>query len=123
VLSEVPEGLDTKQKYTADYTVPGGAPFKVTIVWTDYASTEAAGRNLVNDLDLIVTSPSGARYKGNVFANGWSKTKGSADRLNNVENVFIENPEVGTWHVLVKGYNVPKGPQPFAFVVTGVNMP
>jgi hypothetical protein len=31
--------------------------FKVTLVWSDYASTESAATNLVNDLDLIVTLP------------------------------------------------------------------
>jgi hypothetical protein len=70
-------------------------------------------------LDLLVISPSGVKYKGNVFANGWSKVKGKADVLNNVENVYIQSAEAGTWTVRVTGANVPYGPQPFALVVLG----
>jgi hypothetical protein len=73
----------------------------------------------VNDLDLVVTSPSGAVYYGNQFSGGWSQTGGSADRTNNVENVYVQAAEGGTWTVDVSGYNVPNGPQPFALVVDG----
>ena len=97
----------------------GGAPFKVTLVWSDFASTESAAVNLVNDLDLIVTSPAGSVFRGNVFSGGWTLTGGSADRRNNVENVYIQSAGAGTWTVEVRGFNVPNGPQPFALVVDG----
>ena len=42
---------------------------------------------------------------------------GSADRLNNVENVYVFAAAAGTWTITVSGYNVPQGPQPFALVV------
>ncbi|MBI4670412.1 MAG: S8 family serine peptidase [Chloroflexi bacterium] len=112
-------GVETKKKRNYQYTLPGGQPFKVTLVWTDYPSTEAAARNLVNDLDLLVVSPSGAKYKGNVFAHGWGKTGGKFDAINNVENVYVQSAEAGTWTVRVRGANVPYGPQPFALVVQG----
>ena len=89
------------------------------MVWSDYPSTDAATVNLVNDLDLEVTAPGGAVYRGNVFSGGWSAAGGTADRRNNVENVYVQAPAVGTWTVTVKGYNVPNGPQPFALVVDG----
>ena len=98
---------------------------KVTIVWTDYPSTAAAGVNLVNNLDLVVTSPGGATtYLGNVFdttpgTGGWSLTGGSPDTLNNVENVYVESASAGTWTVAVIGFNAPQGPQPFAVVIEG----
>lgn len=111
-------GLATNGTATYQYNVSGG-PLKVTVVWTDYPSTEAASINLVNDLDLTVTAPDGAVYLGNVFSGGWSVTGGSADRRNNVENVYIQSAAAGTWTVTVKGYNVPNGPQPFALVVDG----
>jgi len=111
-------GLATNGTATYQYNVSGG-PLKVTVVWTDYPSTEAASINLVNDLDLAVTAPGGAVYLGNVFSGGWSVTGGSADRRNNVENVYIQSAAAGTWTVTVMGYNVPNGPQPFALVVDG----
>lgn len=112
-------GVNTNNKRNYQYNLPGGQPFKVTLVWTDYPSTETAGRNLVNDLNLLVISPGGAKYKGNVFAGGWSKTGGKYEAINNVENVFIQSAEAGTWTVRVTGANVPMGPQPFALVVKG----
>jgi len=112
-------GISTKNRRNYQYTLSGGQPFKVSLVWTDYPSTEIAARNLVNNLNLLVISPSGVKYKGNVFANGWSKTGGKADVVNNVENVYIQSAEAGTWTVRVIGKNVPMGPQPFALVVKG----
>ena len=113
-------GLNTNGTMTYQYTVgSAGSPFKVTLVWTDYPGTAAASKTLVNDLDLKVTSPGGDVYYGNVFNGGWSTTGGSADRTNNVENVYVQAAASGTWTVEVKGYNVPNGPQPFALVVDG----
>ena len=111
-------GLATNGTATYPYTVNGG-PLKVTLVWTDYPSTDAATINLVNDLDLEVTAPGGTLYRGNVFSGGWSAAGGSADRRNNVENAYIQSAAAGTWTVTVRGYNVPNGPQPFALVVDG----
>ncbi len=99
-----------------------GEALKITVVWSDYPSTAAAGVNLVNDLDLKVTAPGGAVYLGNVFAVGWSQTAGSADRRNNVENVYLENPGTGDYTIEIKGYNVPYAPQPFALVVRGASL-
>ncbi len=112
-------GVSTKNKRNYQYTLPGGQPFKVSLVWTDYPSSEIAARNLVNNLNLLVISPSGVKYKGNLFAGGWSKAGGGYDKVNNVENVYIQSAEAGTWTVRVIGANVPMGPQPFALVVKG----
>ena len=99
--------------------VTAGSALKITLVWSDFASTEAAAKNLVNDLDLVVTSPTGTTYRGNVFTGGWSQTGGNADRTNNVENVYVQSAANGIWTVTVTGFNVPNGPQPFALVVDG----
>jgi serine protease AprX len=111
--------LATGETSTYSYDVGAGTPFKVTLAWTDYPGTQSATRMLVNDLDLEVTSPSGVLYRGNVFGRGWSSWGGLPDRVNNVENVFIQSPEAGNWTVTVRAYNVPMGPQPFALVVAG----
>jgi serine protease AprX len=112
--------LATGESATYSYDVGAGTPFKVTVVWTDYPGAPAATRMLVNDLDLEVSSPSGHVYRGNVFGGGWSAEGGLPDRVNNVENVFVQWPEAGRWTVTVRGYNVPMGPQPFALAVAGL---
>lgn len=89
-------------------TVTSDALFVVTLCWTDYPGTVGAGKALVNDLDLEVIAPNGTSNKGNGGAN-W-------DRLNNSERVVIKNPQAGTYQIIVRGYNVPNGPQPYAVV-------
>jgi hypothetical protein len=105
------------------YGVAAGTPLKVTLVWTDPAAALSSLSRLVNDLDLLVTSPGGTVYKGNVFgfnAGGWTQPNtGLPDRANNVENVYVQAPAAGDWTITVKGYNVPVGPQSFALVVAG----
>lgn len=114
-------GIGTGGNATYQFNVStGGSPFKVTLVWSDYPSTESASINLVNDLDLTVTAPGGGVYRGNVFSGGWSQTGGNFDRRNNVENVYVQSAASGTWTVQVSGFNVPQSSQPFALVVDGV---
>jgi subtilisin family serine protease len=120
VFEDVTPGVQTGGSANYQYTVEtGGSPFKVSLVWSDFPSSETAATNLVNDLDLEVVAPGGTTYKGNVFAGGWSQTGGTADRINNVENVYVQAAAAGSWSVTVSGYNVPNGPQPFALVVDG----
>jgi subtilisin family serine protease len=113
----IANGLATGDTVTYQYIVKDpAAPLKVSLVWSDYPSTETAAINLVNDLDLGVRGPDGQLYLGNVFSEGWSQTGGDADRTNNVENVYISSPASGTWTITVSGFNVPMGPQSFALV-------
>jgi serine protease AprX len=115
-------GLGTGGSATYPFNIgTAGQPFKVSLVWSDYPSAEAALKNLVNDLDLVVTAPGGAVYWGNVFSGGWSQTGDSADRTNNLENVYLQSAAAGTWTVEVQGYNVPNGPQPYALVMDGAS--
>ena len=112
------DSLSTGETATYYFDAEGGAPFKATLVWSDYLGSTSASIALVNDLDLVVTGPDGTFY-GNVFDGGWSQTGGSADRRNNVENVYVQSAGFGTWTVEVRGFNTPYGPQPFALVVDG----
>lgn len=90
------------------YTVINNTvPLKVTLVWTDYPGSVLAAKELVNDLDLTVASPTGASQP---FA---------PNRTDNVEQVVIASPEVGTYRVRVTAHDVPVGPQDYALVVTG----
>ncbi|WP_304511313.1 discoidin domain-containing protein [Desulfopila sp. IMCC35008] len=112
-------GLNTGEEYTYTFYASGSEPVKVTLAWTDYFPSLSSALQLVNDLDLTVTGPSGT-FLGNVFSNGSSVTAGTNDRVNVVENVLITNPAEGVYTVTVKAYNIPTGPQPYGLVATGL---
>lgn len=61
-------------------------PIRITLVWTDPPAVSDPA--LVNNLDLQV-NVNGTLYKGNVFTNGVSTAGGTADTVNNVENIFL----------------------------------
>lgn len=103
-----------------------GAPLAIALVWTDMPGEEDAEHPLVNDLDLLLTSPSGTVYRGNVFAGRWSAPDPGTERDsdNNVELIRVDNPETGTWSAAVVGVDVPVFPagsqgQDFAVAISG----
>ncbi|HMG20575.1 MAG TPA: S8 family serine peptidase, partial [Kofleriaceae bacterium] len=106
------------QDRTFTVHVDAGQPLRATLAWTDFPSTPAASINLDNDLDLEVTGPSGT-FLGNVFVAGQSAAGGSADRLNNVEQVLLAAPDPGFYTITVRAFNVPSSAQPFALVISG----
>lgn len=82
----------TADQYQVSFPVDDpGQPVQVTLAWSDAPGAVGANPALVNDLDLTVET-GGSTYLGNVFAAGWSTTGGSADTLNNLENVFVQTP-------------------------------
>ncbi len=101
------------------YEVAGDRPAKFTLAYSDVPGSLSAAVALVNDLDLEVVAPDGTVYRGNVFENGWSTPGGTPDRLNNLENVFIQSPQAGTWTLRIRAHQVPFGPQSFALVARG----
>jgi serine protease AprX len=82
-------------------------PLKVTLVWTDAPGHGKGGKlpAWVNDLDLVV-SGGGGRWLGNVFKGGWSVPGGKADRMNNVENVYLRSPGRGTYAIRIDAANI-----------------
>ena len=125
-IHDVGTGLSTGQ--FADHPVvidSSTDPLVVTLVWSDPYAALAAGSQLVNDLDLTVTSPGSTVY----LPNGVDRTTGGADRTNNVEQVKVTAPAVGTWNIRVSGFNVPGNgeagttAQPYALVISGVMAP
>ena len=121
VLSEdqkVPLRTDEQMMYNAT-VISQDSPLKVTLAWTDPPGTAAAARELVNDLDLEVQSPSGLTYYGNNFTSGQSRPGGNQDDLNNLEGFLVKKPELGTWTIKVNAKNVPTGPQDYAIVFSG----
>jgi subtilisin family serine protease len=101
VLDDLAQGI-TYQVAPADPS----RPLKVTIVWTDAPGEAGANPALVNDLDLSVVASDGTTYRGNAFSDGVSFAGGEADRLNNLESVFVQNPS-GTYEVSVSAFNLP----------------
>jgi len=96
----------------------GAGSLRAVLAWTDPPSTSLAAVNLVNDLDLVVSGPDGT-FRGNVFSGGVSVTGGTADRLNNVEVVWLPTTSAGRWTVSVAPHAVNLGPQDYALVITG----
>ena len=89
----------------------GATDLKVTLVWTDYPYPLVGYNNqmqdsvLMNDLDLILVSPSATTYDLN-------------DILNPMEQHVIATPETGVWTVRVNASQILVSPQPYALVVT-----
>jgi subtilisin family serine protease len=84
--------------------VADGEPeLRVTMVYTDPPGVPNSQRHRINDLTLKVTSPQSTTYWGNngLMNNLWSTSGGSANTIDTVENVFVQNPPSGVWVVEV----------------------
>jgi subtilisin family serine protease len=81
-------------------------PLRVTLVWTDAPGEAGAEVALVNDLDLEVVAADGTTYTGNTFDRSFSVPGGLPDRINNVENVYLQQAD-GSYRVTVRAHNLP----------------
>lgn len=108
---EQAKGPATGESQTINVTVKSGkVPLRIVLAYTDYPGTA-----LVNDLNLIVHSPSGGRYTGNQPNLGSVKL----DANNNLEVIHIAKPAKGKWEIEIVGSNVPQPPQDYALVYLG----
>lgn len=112
-------GLAQGDSATLRLNVKAGTQLRAVLVWTDppgvVSGATDATPQLVNDLNLRVTSPDGAGIWGND-----SLHPGQADRLNNVEVVTIAQPAAGTYTIDISALRLGLGPrQGYALVVTG----
>jgi len=117
--NSAPDALETGDSRSFGVSPQSGQSLKVTLCWADVAGEDNAEFAAVNNLDLVVISPGGVTYRGNVFANGYSAPGGDADQANNLEQVLVTAPEPGVWEVRVEGAGVNVGRQGFALVITG----
>ncbi len=96
--------LETKT-FTLSVTDDQGAlpDLRATLTYADPPGLPSASVVLVNDLTLRLVSPSGTTYWGNngLRSSNWSTPGGTADHIDNVENIFIANAESGDWTVEV----------------------
>ena len=113
IESEVADGS------TAEHLVivtAGQESLRITLAWDDEPASPLPTAALVNDLDLVVSDPA-----GNVVdpwtidpANpGLPATRSGRDRINNMEQVSVENPMPGAWRIQIIGHAVPVGPQAY----------
>ena len=110
------------KSYSFNVTTPG-QPFKAVIAWSDERGSRFSSTQLVNNLNLLVTTPSGVEYKGNEFSQGRSIQGGTHDSLNNVEVVLVDSAEAGLWTVKVTDASHNGGrAQPYAVAVSGVGV-
>lgn len=114
LIVDEPTPLQTGESTLYSISPTGSGPLKISLVWTDYPASPGVDPTLVNDLTLKVTDPDDNIYWGNngLLSSKWSSTGGSPDTLNNVENVFIENPSTSDWTIEVIAQNVPQDGYP-----------
>jgi hypothetical protein len=131
--------MDQRHAFTAnnqEYLVRVAAadiarPMRLTLVWSDAAGAAGANPALVNNLNLEVTElNTGNIFRGNVFNNGFSTTGGAFDNRNNIECVYLQNPQ-GTYEIRVLAQSVTQSARPdiatpwqdFALVLDNVEVP
>jgi subtilisin family serine protease len=107
-MENVSPGLTTGEAWRRTITLSAKAPLRIVLAYSDFP-----GPALVNNLNLIVRAPNGARYAGNQAKAGST----TLDASNNVERIDVASAVSGKWSVEVIGANVPQGPQPFALVI------
>lgn len=107
----------TQQEYLFDVDGDAGLDFRVTLSWIDPAATAFSAIQLVHDLDLAVSSPSGTRYTM------WES--GDADEVNVNERVIVNaaDVETGTWAVWVWAKSLNTDSQSYSLVVNGAISP
>ncbi|MGD8441133.1 MAG: S8 family serine peptidase, partial [Holophagae bacterium] len=128
--TSVLEELET-DSYTAIVPASQDA-LKVTLVYADPPGNPGSVPHRINDVTLKVTAPDGVtEYWGNhgLDAGLWSTPGGSADTINTVENVFVQNPAAGAWTIEVEATEVnqdvhletPGADQDYALVIYGAS--
>ncbi|HIA26889.1 MAG TPA: hypothetical protein EYN79_02005, partial [Planctomycetes bacterium] len=116
-----PSAASPSHSYNVNVTT-SAEPLKITLSWMDEPGSIGTAKQLINDLHLTATSPTGTVYLGNDFngAAGQSTTGGLADTLNTTESVIRLTPELGSWTFsidpFVGNFSVNQG---YALVVTG----
>lgn len=102
----------------------GQSQLRITLAWDDVAGSPAAQVALVNDLDLVLRAPNGTLYYPwtlNQQSPSSPAIATSANKVDNIEQIVVNNPQAGLWTLQVRGANVPQGPQSYS--VVGMALP
>ena len=106
------------ETYEKNITIPSGlTTLKVMLCYSDLGTTPGASNILVNDLDIKIIKNDNTTLPWilNSFNPDAIATRG-VDDLNNIEQITIDNPESGTYKIVVTGTSVPLGVQEFSIV-------
>jgi len=132
-LSRTTSGIKT---YTNNYTFvwDGVSPIRATLAWTDPAGStqtmsDSRVPNLVRNLDLKIISPDGTVNWPYVmpFVGTWTQASMSLpairgkNNVDNVEQVYLESPTIGTYTISVTLDGTLKSgvSQAYSLIITG----
>jgi hypothetical protein len=109
---------------------PDTPRLRATLVYADPPGTTSSTQHRINDLTLRVVSPSQVVYYGNngLLAGNESTPGGQPNTIDTVENVWLTDPEPGTWAIEVRADEInedahletPEMDADYALVVSGV---
>lgn len=110
---------------THTITVPANtAQLKVLLYYNDLPASVISTKNLVNDLDLEVLTPSSLivlpKILDTTIAALNTPAINGADHVNNIEQVVIDNPAAGTYTFTIKGTTVTNAQQEYFVVYDAV---
>lgn len=115
VIRETPDRIiedtieETGEINTYAVRVSAGAKeLRATLVWDDYPGSLNTSLSLVNDLDLEIVGPNGAKHYPWILDPDHRDlpARTGIDHRNNAEQVVVENPAPGEWQIRVKGYKI-----------------
>ena len=121
--------LANNDSYTRDVDLESNlSSFKVTLVWTDPAGTPVAAaldpsdKMLVNDLDLRIEKNGTIYYPWKLDKDNPSNeaTNISENDVDNVEQVYITNPDSGTYTIIVDHDGTLSADQNFSLVLDNI---
>ncbi len=101
----------SNQKHRFVVDVAAGHPLRVCMTYTDLP-----GRLTQHLLDLVLEQPDGTKLLGNDMHGEHAPEE---DHTNNVEVVRIDDPDPGTYMIILTSWTIRVGPQDYALVVTG----
>ncbi len=104
------------------YIPEGTKQAKIMVYWTDKEASVGTSKALVNDINIIVSDAFNVEYYPWLLSHypnpdSLNKPAGKGiDYLNNMEQVAIENPQEGTYDLIIDGFEIPFGPQEYYVV-------
>lgn len=109
--------------HTHEIQIPAGVKrVKVMVLWSDPAGSPIAAKALVNDIDIKMNTPQFGTLNPWVLKTAASMDSIQAiatrgiDRLNNMEQVTLDNPPAGTYSIDVHGFAIPSNEQNYHLV-------
>jgi PKD repeat protein len=122
--------LQNGEEFSRTVFVSGNEPLKVTVVWTDVPGTptdpqlDPIDPMLVNDLNLVIKKGSSSWYPWKLDRNnpGSPATNNSANNVDNVEVVDVENPSPGEYSIFVShDGSLVNDSQAFSMIISGIS--